>query len=464
MSKGIVYLVSDAPKLSLVFQNVRLLDPLAGKDEQADLVVVDGIIRDILPPFGAGDATSGKGERPFAPTLPCDGLWLVPGLIDMHVHLREPGEEYKETIASGTMAAAAGGFVAVACMPNTKPPNDHPAVTRFIIEKAQTEGSCVVYPVGAITKGLAGEELTEMGSLFEAGAIAFSDDGRPVMNAQIMRRAMEYSIIFSVPIISHCEDLNLSAGGVMNEGAVSLRLGLRGIPRIAEDVMVLRDIEIARWTGAKLHVAHVSTKGSVEIIRRAKKDGLPVTAETAPHYFTLTEEAVQSFDAVFKVNPPLRAQEDVEAVIEGLSDGTIDTIATDHAPHSVLEKDVEFDSASFGMIGLETALPLVLQLVKKGALSPLKAVAALSTNPARILGLPYGSIVPGKPAFLTLIDPNYEWIVRAEDFYSLSRNCPFESWKVQGRAEMTVVDGKMVFVRTDGVCASLVGKDHAFRA
>ncbi|MEJ5301579.1 MAG: dihydroorotase [Thermodesulforhabdaceae bacterium] len=459
MSKGTVYLLGDAPKLSLIFQNVRLIDPAAGRDEQADVIVVEGVIKDILAPFSVRDVADSS-----ITVLPCDGLWLVPGLVDMHVHLREPGEEYKETISSGTMAAVAGGFVAVACMPNTKPPNDHPTVTRFIVEKAQTEGACVVYPVGAITKGLAGEELTEMGVLFESGVVAFSDDGRPVMNAQIMRRAMEYSLIFSVPIISHCEDINLSAGGVMNEGVVSLRLGLRGIPKIAEEIMVLRDVELARWTGARLHVAHVSTKGSVEIIRRAKKEGLPVTAETAPHYFTLTEEAVQSFDSVFKVNPPLRTSEDVEAVIEGLSDGTIDAIATDHAPHSVLEKDVEFDSASFGMIGLETAIPLTLELTRKGLLSPLKAIAALSTNPSRILGLPYGSIDTGKPAFLTLIDPEYKWVVRAEEFFSLSRNCPFEGWNVQGRVEMTVVNGRMVFARTDGICETLVRSGHALRA
>jgi dihydroorotase len=336
-------------------------------------------------------------------------------------------------------------------MPNTKPPNDNPAVTTFIIEKARIEGHCLVHPVAAITKGLMGEELTEMGSLVNHGAVAFSDDGKPVMNSQIMRRAMEYSLIVSVPIISHCEDLQLSAGGVMNEGSLSLKLGLRGIPAIAEEVMVARDIKIAEWTGARLHIAHVSTKGSVELVRQAKKEGLQVTAETAPHYFSLTEDAVQSYNSLYKVNPPLRTSEDVEAVLEGLADGTIDAIATDHAPHSVLEKDVEFDRAAFGMIGLETALPLALDLVRKRVLSPIQLIAALSTNPSRIFGLPYGSIEAGKPAFLTLIDPDHEWTVRPQEFFSLSRNCPFEGWDVRGIAELTVVDGRLVFARNEEV-------------
>lgn len=451
MSKGFVRSKCDAPKLSVVFQNVRLIDPSSGRDERADVVVMEGVIRNVIPPLSYNPSLYGKK----LPVLSCDAHWLVPGFVDMHVHLREPGEEYKETIASGTRAAVAGGFVSVACMPNTRPPNDNYTVTRFIIEKSMKEGACEVYPIGAITKNLAGEELTEMGSLVEAGAVAFSDDGRPVMNAQIMRRAMEYSLIFSVPVISHCEDLHLSAGGVMNEGGVSLKLGLRGIPAIAEEAMVSRDIMIARWTGARLHIAHVSTRRSVELVRSAKKEGLPITAETAPHYFTLTEEAVCSYDPVYKVNPPLRTPEDVEAVIEGLSDGTIDAIATDHAPHSVLEKDIEFDRAAFGMIGLETALPLVLELVRKRIISPLRAIALLSTNPSRILGIPRGSIEIGKPAFITLIAPDYEWTVDANEFFSLSRNCPFNGWNVRGRVQMTVVEGCLVFVRTDGICAPL---------
>lgn len=450
--KGFVRPIREAPKLSLVFEDVRLIDPSSNRDERADVVVIDGVIKEILSPLSYRASSEAS-----IPVLSCSGYWLVPGLVDMHVHLREPGEEYKETIASGTRAAVAGGFVAVACMPNTKPPNDSHAVTRFIIEKSQKEGSCMVYPVAAITKNLAGEELTEMGTIIEAGAVAFSDDGRPVMNAQIMRRAMEYSLIFSVPIISHCEDLHLSADGVMNEGAVSLRLGLRGIPCIAEEVMVSRDIMIAKWTGAKLHIAHVSTRGSVELVRRAKKEGIPVTAETAPHYFSLTDESIQTYDPVYKVNPPLRTQEDVEAIIEGLSDGTIDAIATDHAPHSVLEKDVEFDRASFGMIGLETALPLTLRLVKQGFISPIRAIALLSTNPSKILGIPYGSITVGKPASITLINPEHEWIVNVDEFFSLSRNCPFNGWKVSGIAELTVVEGFPVFIRTDGICGGIEG-------
>ncbi|MCX7821994.1 MAG: dihydroorotase [Syntrophobacterales bacterium] len=442
--------IKEAPKVSVVFQNVRLIDPSTNRDEEADVVITNGLIGDILRPMGYRPSS----EKAI-PVLSCNGSWFVPGLVDMHVHLREPGEEYKETIASGTRAAVAGGFVAVACMPNTKPPNDSYTVTRFIVDKAAREGASIVYPVGAITKGLLGEELTEMGSLVEAGVVAFSDDGRPVMNAQVMRRAMEYSLIFSVPIISHCEDLQLSAGGVANEGMISLKLGLRGLPSIAEEVMVARDIMIAKWTGARLHIAHVSTKYSVELIRRAKREGLPITAETAPHYFTLTEEALQGYDAVYKVNPPLRTLEDVEAVVEGLSDGTIDAIATDHAPHSVLEKDVEFDNAAFGMIGLETALPLSLELVRKGILSPLRAIALLSTNPARILGISLGSIEIGKPAFATLIDPNHEWVVNPDEFFSISRNCPFKGWSLRGRVQMTIVDGSLVFMDTDGICAPL---------
>ncbi len=459
MEERYIATLREAPLLSAVFHHVRLLDPSVPRDEIVDVVVVEGIIREVRP--STPSHTDDPEDTPRAPgdrygALPLyrgDGLWLTPCFVDMHVHLREPGEEYKETIASGTRAGAAGGYGALASMPNTHPPNDHPTVTRFIVERAAREGSCRVYPVGAITKGLAGEDLAEMGSLAEAGAVAFSDDGRPVMSAYTMRRAMEYATMLQRPIISHAEDLSLSAGGVMNEGLVSSLLGLKGIPTIAEEVMVARDIMLARWTGARLHVAHVSTKGSVELIRRAKSEGVAVTAETAPHYFTLTEEAVKGFNTVFKVNPPLRTRDDVEAIIHGLADGTIDAIATDHAPHSVIEKDVEFDTAAPGMIGLETALPLTLGLVRQGYLSPIDAIAMLSTKPSRILKLPppYGSILVGEPAYCTLINPNLEWTVRAHEGYSLSRNCPFEGFTLSGGAEMTIVDGRIVYARRKGM-------------
>ncbi len=442
MRKDRVMKLKEAPLCSAIFKNVRLIDPATARDEISDVVIINGILQEVMPSV---EDKILRDKYPHLEIHHCDGLWLTPGFIDMHVHLREPGEEYKETISSGTKAGVAGGYIALACMPNTKPPNDNPAVTRFIIDRAKNEGYCHVHPVGAITKEIAGKELTEMGALVEAGAVGFSDDGQPVMNAQVMRRAMEYSKIFDVPIISHAEDKNLSADGVMNEGKISSLLGLRGIPKIAEEIMVARDIMLASWTKAKLHIAHVSTKGSVKLIREAKREGISVTAETAPHYFTLTEEALINYDPVFKVNPPLRTQEDVEAVIEGLVDGTIDVVATDHAPHSVIEKDVEFDNASSGMIGLETALSLLLELVFKGYLTPLEAIKKLTINPARILNLPYGRITPGEPAFVTLIDPTLEWTVKSEEFYSLSRNCPFENKRLKGVVRATIVEGRLVY-------------------
>ncbi|NPA94275.1 MAG: dihydroorotase, partial [Thermodesulfobacteria bacterium] len=337
----------------IIFKGARIIDPSTNSDSTGELLVMDGKIAESGPKIDS--------VPDDAKVIDLKGKWLVPGLIDMHVHLREPGFEYKETIESGTRAAAAGGFTAVACMPNTSPPNDSEAVTRFILDKAKRAANARVFPVAAITKGQKGEQLTEFFDLLQAGAVAFSDDGLPVANAAIMRLALEYSLNFDALIISHAEELELSAQGVMNEGLTSTRLGLKGIPSCAEDIAVFRDCCLAFHTGARLHIAHVSTKGAVNIIRAAKKKGARVTAETAPHYFSLTEEAVEGYNTFAKMNPPLRTEEDRKAIIEGLKDGTLDAIATDHAPHDILSKECEFALAANGIIGLETALPLALE-------------------------------------------------------------------------------------------------------
>jgi dihydroorotase len=359
--------------------------------------------------------------------------------------LREPGEEYKETIETGTKAAARGGFTGVACMPNTRPVNDSASITRYILDQAKARGSARVYPVGAISVGSKGGILSEFADLKAAGAVALSDDGWPVMNSLLMRRALEYARTFDLPIISHAEDLTLRADGVMHEGQVSVRLGLKGIPAAAEEVMIYRDIRLARLANARLHIAHVSTAGSVAIIREAKAAGLNVTAETAPHYFSLTDEAMLGFDTNAKVNPPLRSEWDRLAIIEGLADGTLDAVASDHAPHSVLEKDLEFSEAAFGLIGLETSLGLTLRLVQAGEITLGRAIALMSANPARILGVPGGTLAVGSPADVTLIDPNREWTVDVNTFASKSRNCPFQGWTLQGKAMMTIVGGKITY-------------------
>ncbi len=429
---------------SFLLRQVRVLDPGNNQDRIADLLVLEGMLKEVSPRLNVSEV--GLSD---IPVIELQGKWVAPGFVDMHVHLREPGEEYKETIETGARAAVAGGYVAVACMPNTQPVNDCAAVTQFILNRAKEAGSCHVFPVASITRGLKGDDLTEMGEVREAGAVAVSDDGRPVMNSMTMRRALEYSKSFDLLVISHAEDLHLSEKGLMNEGPTSTLLGLRGIPAAAEEIMIARDILLSELTGVPVHIAHVSTEGAVRLIREAKKRGIPVTAETAPHYFTLTDEALMDFDTVFKVNPPLRRLRDVEAVKAGLADGTLDAIATDHAPHSVLEKDTEFEYAANGMIGLESALPLALNLVREGVLSPLELVARLSRNPARILGIPLGSLELGEPAHLTVIDPEVEYVLDAETFQSKSRNCPFHGWKVQGQALMTVVDGRIAFTRMD---------------
>lgn len=425
---------------ALLFRNGRVLDPARGFDQVADLLVIDGKIAEISPNIQIGADFS---PRP----LEIDVLdkWIVPGLIDMHVHLREPGEEYKETIATGTQAAVAGGFTGVACMPNTHPVNDCATVTQFILEKARDEGSCRVFPVAAISTGLEGKNMAEYGELRDSGAVAISDDGRPVMNSLLMRHALEYATIFDLLVISHCEDTHLSSGGLMNEGPVSTLLGLRGIPDAAEEVMIARDILLAELTRGRLHIAHVSTEGSVELIRIAKKRGIPITAETAPHYFTLTDELVDGFNPVYKVNPPIRTARDVAAIKTGLADGTIDAIASDHAPHSTVEKEVEFEYASNGMIGLESSLPLILDLVREGHLTPLEAIAKISCNPAAILKVPFGKLERGVPADITVIDADREYVIDVNTFRSKSRNCPFHGRKVRGAASITMVDGRVVF-------------------
>jgi len=421
--------------VKLLIKGGVVVDPVACKTAQKDILVVDGKIARLGANLGAGGAE----------VLDATGKLVAPGLIDMHVHLREPGFEAKETIYTGTRAAAGGGFTAVACMPNTNPAADNAALISYIKNTAIAEGAVNVYPIGAITRGGKGEELAEMGDMKAAGAVAFSDDGMPVSNAGLMRRAMQYARMLGMTIISHCEDKDLSAGGAMHEGYVSTVLGLKGIPAPAEEVMVARDILLAAETGCRVHIAHVSTAGAVRLVREAKAWGVRVTAEATPHHFTLTDEAVMGYDTSTKVNPPLRAAADVAAVKEGLADGTIDVIATDHAPHTAEEKDVEYDRAPFGLVGLETAVGLVwTELVETGALTPLQAVAKMSLNPARILGIPKGALETGADADITIIDPDNVWTVDAARFESKGRNTPFHGRRLKGRACATVVGGRVV--------------------
>jgi len=420
----------------LLIKNGHVVDPATGIDRVCHILIENGRISRIDEDIG---------NISDCEVIDATNLLVVPGLIDLHTHLREPGFEYKETIKTGTRAAAAGGFTSVCCMANTNPVNDTQAVTRFILNKARTEGVVNVYPVGAITRGCRGKEITEMGDLKDAGCVAFSDDGMPVMDSMVMRRAMEYVKMLDLPIISHCEDINLSADGVMNEGLVSTELGLKGIPSISEDVMVERDIMLAKLTGAKLHIAHVSTAGAVDIIRKAKKEGIHVTAETCPHYLFLTDEAVRGYDTNMKMKPPLRTRKDVEALLEGLQDGTIDIIATDHAPHAREEKEREFDMAPFGIVGLETALSLIMQLVRDGFISLKEMIMKMSTIPARIIGIDRGTIQEGKVADITIIDPEMSWVVRASEFFSKGKNTPFEGWEMKGKAVTTIVEGKVAY-------------------
>lgn len=424
--------------MNWLIKGARIIDPSQHIDGQMDILVEDGKIvklgRNLSP-----------SRKKGLDSMELAGLVVTPGLVDMHTHLREPGFEYKETIQTGSEAACAGGFTSIACMPNTNPVNDTRSVTEFILRKAAETNLVNVYPIAAITMQSQGNALAEFWDLKEAGAIALSDDGKPVMDSAVMRRALEYAHSLGLPIISHCEDTCLSSGGAMHEGFASTELGLPGIPGIAEDIMVARDLLLVEYTRSSIHIAHVSTAGSVRLIRDAKKRGIKVTAETAPHYFTLTDDDLRTYDVNAKVYPPLRGKADVVAIKEGLRDGTIDAIASDHAPHAQTDKEVEFEYAASGMIGLETSLALGLRLVSADVLTLNQLFEKMSTNPARILCIPGGTLRPGAPADLTIIDLQRSWTVSREAIRSLSKNSPFLGWDLTGKAVMTMKDGAVTY-------------------
>lgn len=427
--------------MKLLIKDGHLIDPASSENTGMSVLIEDGRVSAWLRPGEIGPAD--------CQVFDASGLLVAPGFIDMHVHLREPGQEHKETIASGCAAAVAGGWTSVCPMPNTLPVNDNAAITRYMIEQAERATLANVFPIGAITKSSDGTELAELGEMKAAGAVAVSDDGRPVPNAGIMRRAMQYARDFDLPVVDHCEDRSLSSGGVMHEGRVSLLLGLKGIPALAEDVDVARDIQLARQTGARLHIAHVSTKGAIEAIRRAKDEGVNVTCEVTPHHFTLTDKAVEGYDTNTKMAPPLRSEEHLEAIIEGIKDGTIDAIATDHAPHHADEKALEYDRAPFGITGLETAAGLAFaELVHKGVIGLERLVEMCSTNPAKIFGLGgRGTLSPGSIADVTVLDPTLDWTYSNAESKSKSRNSPFDGRAFHGGAVATIVGGRIVYQR-----------------
>jgi dihydroorotase len=422
---------------SLLIQNGRVIDPSQQMDRIANLLVVDGRV-------AAFDVHPG-GEQTI---IDASGKIVCPGLIDMHVHLREPGKEEDETIESGTAAALAGGFTSIACMPNTEPTIDSQGVVDFIRHQAAQADNCNVFVVACVSKGREGKELAEIGQLVKAGAVAFSDDGSPIYNPELMRRAFEYCLMFDKPVLNHPEIRELTEHGVMHEGLTSLILGLSGMPAAAEDVMASRDIALAEATGGRFHLMHVSTAGSVDVVRRAKRRGVRVTTEATPHHFTLNDECLRSFDSNFKMNPPLRGKEHVEAVIAGLADGTIDVIATDHAPHAKEKKMQELDQAPFGVVGLETALGLVVtKLIRPGHLDWSSAIQKMTINPARILGVSKGTLAIGADADITIINPDVRWKVDTAEFRSKSTNSPFIGWELTGRAEIVIVAGRVKFKR-----------------
>ena len=432
--------------MKLLIKNGRIIDPSQDIDGIGEVFIENGKIKEVKVYKTEGRRQKAERKKDLTSeikTIDASDCIVIPGLVDMHTHLREPGFEYKETIRTGTLAAVKGGFTSVCCMPNTRPVNDTIAVTEFIIEKALKEGSCSVYPIGAITKGQNDEELAELEALNRAGCIAFSDDGRPVANSLIMRRALEYSKIFGVPIISHCEDHYLFEGGVMNEGFVSTILGLKGIPKAAEEIMVARDLSLCELTGGRLHIAHVSSEGSVRLIREAKARGINVTAETCPHYFSLTDESLISYDTNFKVNPPIRTEKDVEAIKQGLKDGTIDVIATDHAPHHIDDKTKEFDAAAFGISGLETAFSLGLQLVEQGILNLKQLIIKMSVTPSVIMRIPKGTLSSGSDADIAIINLEHSFVVDSSRFLSKGKNSPFNGWSLKGTVEKTISMGKV---------------------
>jgi len=421
---------------ALLIKNGRVIDPASGHDAVADVWIEDGLIKGLGPGLSPADAE----------IFDASGLIVAPGFIDMHVHLREPGFEHAESIESGARAAAAGGFTSICPMPNTAPVNDSPTVTTYIIEKARRHAVVNVFPIGAITSGSKGEELAAIGSMRQAGAVAISDDGRPVMNAQLMRRAMEFARSFGMPVINHCEDLHLSAGGDMHEGAESVRLGLRGIPAASEDVMVARDILLAELTGARYHVAHISSCHSVEMVAFAKQRGLPVTSEATPHHLTLTDAGMIPYDSNYKMKPPLRSARHVNAVVKGVINGVIDAIATDHAPHAGSEKMQEFEKCPFGIIGLETALGIALEcLVHSGNIEVGRLVEMFTVNPARILGLERGTLAPGSAGDVTIFSTERQWTFDVNKSFSKSRNTPFDGARFRGGPVATVVNGQIVW-------------------
>src|ERR1043166_9079308 len=428
--------------MKLLIANGYVIDPAQQVNAGRNVLIEDGRIVDLL---NRGDAAPEDVH-----VIDATGLVVAPGFIDLHTHLREPGEEYKETIATGSAAAVAGGWTSVCAMPNTDPINDNPAVTRFMIEQGQVAGLAHVFPIGAVTKGSAGKELAEMGEMKNAGIVAVSDDGRAVPTAGMMRRAMEYARGFDLTVVDHCQDSSLSAGGVMHEGRWSLILGLRGMPAAAEEVDAVRDCVLAQLTGAKVHIAHISTRGALAAVRAAKNEGLQVTCEVTPHHWTLTDEAVADYDTNTKMSPPLRSRDHVEAILEGMKDGTIDAIATDHAPHHFDEKALEFDQAPFGIVGLETAVGLAFDLVHAGVIDLERVVQMCSTNPARIFGLTdRGSLKRDAHADVTLLDANYEWVFDVKQSKSKSRNTPFNERSMHGAAVATIVGGLLVYLHPD---------------